>query len=224
MTLVLLAILAVEIVILSGSGWFMSRARLGRVVTIHLVMIICFGGLLGKFGPLVSNYGNVWYAAVVAAQLMLLDRYGRQAAKASLPRGWLAVSVVFAATYPLSHAAILPGNEAIGGAVVALAGHRPQIVIASYAAFGLMIETMIITYAMLRPLSRGTAPVAAAVAAQIMDSVVFFPIAFGDLGVDFVVTAMVSGAIIKIPATLVLVAVGFAADGVRAHFGGAVRA
>ena len=209
--LVLGAILLVNCGATAVSAWFSGHHRLRRVVTVNLILVTCFGALLGQFGPLLSNYGNAWYAAVIGAHLVILDRFGRLAASETMPACYLAVSVALLGTYPLTFVQVLPGNE-IGQAVVALAQYRPQMLIASYAALGPTLAVVDIVYSWLRPRSRTVAVIAAVVVGQAVDTAIFFPIAFYELGMEIMVTAALSGLILKIPMTLAVVAAGMMAS------------
>ena len=214
--LILVSICAISCVAVGAASWFSTPLRLRRIITINMMMVVSFGTLLGDFGGYVTNYGTAWYATVVGTQIVLLDRYGRLAAAETIPACYMAVTLALLCTFPLTFAPVLPGNDA-GAAVIVLAQHRPQVLIAAYAALGPAIAVVDLVYAKLRPRSRWLAVVAAAVMSQVVDSVIFFPLAFGDLGTDFVVTAAVSGLIVKIPMTLAIAAAGLMAARVALH-------
>lgn len=202
-----------------------DASMLRGLIVVNMLLISCAGALLGAFGPLITNYGNVWYAAVVAGQFLILDRYGRLAASATIPRVYAGVTLFLVCTYPLAYAPLLPGNEHLGGAVQTLAGHRPQILIASYAAFGLTMATLDLTFAAMRRWSRSGAILISVVVAQTVDTLVFFPIAFIDLGMSDMARAALAGWLIKVPLTLAIVAVGLASRaGMNSHAKPAVRA
>ena len=134
-------------------------------------------------------------------------RFGRLAASETMPACYMAVTLVLLCTYPLSYVPVLPGDS-VGQPVVQLAQLRPQILLASYAALGPTLAVIDIVYAWLRPRSRLLAAAAAAVIGQIVDSLIFFPLAFWDASVDVILIAAASGVVLKIPMTLAIAASG----------------
>jgi len=165
-----------------------------RVVLVNMILITLFGSVLITVAGVTMNYGNIWYAAVFAAQALLLIRSGWKSAAYSAAATLASLGVVLGALWVMTSAS---GGETLRHvAVLAL-----QFAAAGFAAFSIGQATLIIIWRRLkcRPLwmKYGTAMTAA----QLVDSAIFFPIAFGtspntDLGA--VLELVATGCVLKI--------------------------
>ena len=110
---VLVSILLVEIAAISVMMWINDVRYLRQSVVVNLFMVMCFGSLLADFGGYVSNYGNAWYSGAIAAQMLVLDRFGPKEARFTMAITYLMITLLLAASWPLSYAPVLPANETL---------------------------------------------------------------------------------------------------------------
>lgn len=180
---------------------------LRRLAGILITVLILFGGLLVEVGPVLTNFGNVWFSGIVASHLLLLHVHGRAEFRLALRLSTETYAVIAMIVMPL---ALLPdGPEPMTHAVHRIASVSPVLVVASYSAFLLGMLTAKLVYVRSRwRFPSAPALAAAAIAGQAVDSLVFFPVLLFDSDVARVAWGTASGLALKIPLTLAIVAIG----------------
>ena len=199
-------------------------------VRINMFMISLFAPMLVGAGQITTNLGNVFYAAVVCCQCVLLELRGPPAAQKSIPQVNMVMVVLFAMCWVIERFPSVPGNEAFVEAAKTVAHHSLTVVTASFVAFFLSQQIMIRAWVRLR---RVHGPVAASLlascACQAVDTPVFFSVAFWDQLspaqiVDFASVGFLFKCVLAVAfVPAFLGAVRFSAvrpdDGVRSHLG-----
>ena len=175
-----LSALAVEMAVLLFAAVSGEPYRLrGLAVARPMILISLFAPLLMHVNGLYSNVGNIWYATAIMAQCIILERWGSRAALDTVVMVYTTLATLFAACAVLPLFPVVPGNEEWARAIHMIAARNVQITVASFSAFGLAQLVLIWVYVHTRhafgPL---VAMIMATVGAQIIDSVVFFPLAF----------------------------------------------
>ena len=170
--LILLEALALLLVSRWWQGWELP------VITVNMILILLFGGKLITIGGYTSNAGNIFYAAVCTAQLMLAQRVGERAALTLLPRLIFALTLLFGLLVAMSALPILPGNEPTSEIINALSASSARLLVASYLAYFVAQIVLLKVYINLPITLRFGRYLLAAVACQFLDSVIFFAVAF----------------------------------------------
>ena len=193
--------IAIECVALVVFTRYPGPYRLRSVVCSgNIVLVTLFGGMLIDFGFGVSNIGNIWYAAAVCSQCILLARHGRQAALDTLPMVYGVLLFLFSICWTLRLFPVVPGNEVFVAAVHAIADHEARLVAASFAAFAFTQFVLITVWDQTQRHGLHAIPamLIATVAAQAVDTPIFFVIAFWQqMPVETMIDAMLTGFLVK---------------------------
>jgi uncharacterized integral membrane protein (TIGR00697 family) len=198
--LILTAIISCGFVLV---GWKLGKERLYSVIIVFLILITAFGGKIVEFFGHATNTGNIFYASVFLATYFLIERYGKKEGVYSIWVG-LIVVIFFAVLTHLTVA--LVGADATSPLNTALlTAFNPilRVALASLAAYAVSQTINVYIYLYLKERMRGKymwlRANIANVVAQIMDSVVFFSIAFiGVVSPDGIWGIIVTGLVIKI--------------------------
>lgn len=175
-----LILLIAEMIILGNATYSGEPYKARSFVIINLIFISLFASLIINVHGLITNIGVVFYSAVVAAQAYLLLRYEKSIALKTVEISLFALFTVVTVSSTIHFFPILPGNELMGGAIILLTSHSFQIIFASFFAFIIGQLTLIESYARLPLENKVTRIITAMILAQIVDSLIFFPIAFYD--------------------------------------------
>lgn len=170
--LILLEAIPLLLVSRRWQGWELP------IITINMVLIMLFGGKLVTIFGYTSNAGNVFYAAVCVAQLMLAQRVGEQAAASNIGGILFRLSLLFVLLATLAQLPVLPGNEETSGVVHFLFSSSARFLVASYLAYFVAQIVLLKVYINLSIRSRFGRYLLAAVACQVVDSIIFFTVAF----------------------------------------------
>lgn len=172
---------------------------------LNMVAIMFFAPLLISVFGLTTNIGAIYYSFVMFAQMYLLLYYGEETATKTINLMLNCMVVVLAIAFVTSMFPVLSGNEAYGNAIVLLTTHTSQVVFVSFFAFIIGQLTLVKTYSHLHNKLKQSSHMMIAftsmVVAQIVDSLIFFPIAFYDQNIW---TIMYDGILIKGVLALVL--------------------
>jgi len=180
-----------------GKEWVVAT------IGVNLILISVLGAkVVAAFG-FVTNAGNVFYAGVFLALQVLVERYGRKEAKRAAWLGFWAIGffLLMSAVTQLQTSADASASSA-GAAISALFTFVPRIAFASIVAFLFAQTVNIRIYDDMR-MRMGRRHLwarsfMATVAGQLVDSVLFFYLAFaGVLPNDVLVEALVVGFIMK---------------------------
>jgi len=196
--------------IAAESAFVLLANRLGKewvvlTIAVNLILISVLGAKVVTAFGLVTNAGNVFYAGVFLAVQLLVERYGRK-------EGWHAVFTGFGAiVFFLTMSAITQFQVSANlsaptidadAAITTLFGFVPRIALASVTAFlaAQTVNVMLYDDMHARMGSRHLwlRSFMATVAGQLVDSVIFFYLAFsGVLPPDLLLEAVVVGFIVK---------------------------
>lgn len=174
---------------------------LSGTIIVNLILIGVFGAkLVTAFGT-VTNVGNVFYACVFFATYFILERYGRHAAMKTV---WLGVSftvffVVMAQFVTLSMG--LSQTLEVNNAISALFTFSPRIILGSVIGFAFAQIINIKIYEWIKVRTKGRflwlRSNGANILSQLVDSILFFSIAFFDLPGPLLVQAILAGWAVK---------------------------
>lgn len=180
--LLLTAVISAAFVVV---GWHLGKERLYTVIIIFLVLIAAVGGKIVTFFGYETNTGNIFYASVFLATYFLIERYGRREGIYSIGIGLVAVlffSVLVRITIGLDGSG---ATALLDSALETALAPVPRLTLASLLAYALSQSLNVYLYLYLKRETGGRylwlrANICNFVA-QLLDSVVFFLIAFSGL-------------------------------------------
>ena len=196
--MVILALVGVCVVFIAarlGSRWLFST------IAVNLILVSVFGSKLITVFGLITNAGNVFYACVFLATYFLLERRDK---KNVLQTMWFGVGfVVFFVVMSqfVTHFSSPYPNDAVNDAIQTLFVLSPRIALASILAFIFAQYVNISIYTWLK--TRMTDKFlwlrsnGANIVGQLIDSSLFFTIAFLDLSGPALLQAIFAGWFIK---------------------------
>lgn len=196
--------------VLAEAAFVFLANRLGKewvilTIAVNLIMVSVLGAKVVTAFGLVTNAGNIFYAGVFLAVQLLVERYGRK-------EGWRAVRLGFGAMVFFLAMSLLTQLQTGAGlsapsidadaAITTLFGFVPRIALASVTAFlaAQVINVMLYDDMHARMGSRHLwlRSFMATVAGQLVDSVIFFQIAFaGILPHDILLETVIVGFLVK---------------------------
>jgi queuosine precursor transporter len=185
------------------AGWRLGKERLYTVIAVFLILIATVGGKIVSFFGHETNTGNVFYAAVFLATYFIIERFGRREGIHSI---WVGFIVVLFFSVSVRLVLALSGSDAtalLNTALEVALAPVPRLTIASLVAYAVSQTVNVYLYLYLKEeFSERYLWLRANVAnflAQLLDSVVFFTIAFwGMLSLPEVMEAIRMGLLIKI--------------------------
>jgi queuosine precursor transporter len=181
----------------------LGKAWLVAAIVLNIILISTFGAKLVTLFGFTTNTGNVFYAAVFFSTQLLVERYGRKEGYKSI---WIgATSIIFfilmAQLTILTEG--LPQTAGVNQAMETLFEAAPRIALASLLAYIFSQLVNINLYDYLKTKTRGTRPYLrlniSNIAGQLVDSVIFFTIAFyGSLSPVIFFQTLITGFILKV--------------------------
>lgn len=187
-------------------------ARLGRewllgTVAVNLILIGIFGAKLISVFGLVTNVGNVFYACVFLATHFIIERYGKNKAWQTI---WFGMGFVAFFTLMSQIAINYNGSslsDATNSASSTLFSFSPRIILASILAYAFAQYINIGVFSWLRARTNGKflwlRSNGANILSQLVDSMLFFSIAFIDLPGPLLLQAILIGWFLKSMVVLV---------------------
>jgi len=165
------------------AGWKLGKERLYSVIVVFLILIASTGGKIAIFFGHETNTGNIFYASVFLATYFIVERYGKREGLYSIWVGVLCL-VFFSVLAQIS--AVLQGSDASNGFNAALSvvfAPLSRVALASLVAYVISQNVNVRIYLSLKSRLSATSLWLRAnisnAAAQVVDSIVFFTIAFG---------------------------------------------
>lgn len=198
--LLITAVFSAGFVVLS---WKLGKERLYSAIMIFLLLISAVGGKIVEFFGFATNTGNVFYASVFLGTYFLIERYGKGEGIRSIWIGAMGVAfflVLVQITVALQGSATTrPLNEALSLAY----DPTTRIAFASLLAYTLSQSLNVHLYIYLKQKWAGTYLWLRAnvvnVFGQILDSTVFFTVAFwGVVPPQNVTEVLITGFAIKV--------------------------
>lgn len=178
-----------------GINWLLG------VVVVNLVLVGIFGAKLFTVFGLTTNVGNVFYACVFLATHFILERYGK---REGLKTIWVGVGFVLFFVVMSQFATKfvgLPLSEGANEAISTLFAFSIRVIFASILAFIFAQYVNISLYEWLKARTHGKflwlRSNGANIVAQLVDSLLFFSIAFFDLPGPLLVQTILVGWLFK---------------------------
>jgi uncharacterized integral membrane protein (TIGR00697 family) len=177
--LLLIALVSVAFVFTS---WRLGKERLYSAIIVFLILIATVGGKTADFFGHTTNTGNIFYASVFLATYFLIERYGKLEGLRSI---WIGIiSVVFFTFLVYLSIALIgsPQTASLNSALSAAFNPVTRIALASLVAYFFSQTVNVYTYTFFKERWKGAhlwlrANIANAIA-QVVDSIIFFTIAF----------------------------------------------
>lgn len=181
-------------------------ARLGRewllgTVAVNLILIGIFGAKLISVFGLVTNVGNVFYACVFLATHFLIERHGKNSAWQTV---WFGMGFVMFFTLMSQIAVNYNGSslsDTINNASATLFSFSPRVIIASILAYAFAQYVNIVVFSWICGKTNGKflwlRSNGANIVSQLVDSMLFFSIAFIDLSGPLLLQAILTGWFLK---------------------------
>lgn len=191
-------------------------------VVVLMVMVSFFHPVLVTF-PVgyVSNFGNIWYSGVLAATTFLAVRYGAHAVAEAVilvltwvPATWI-ILLLIGKSVPITSGV----SGETYGAIQVLLLHSLGGALPSWVAFTLANVAIVLVVHWTRGLGQVAQFLSGCVAGQLVDSLIFFPAAFGAVTgwTQIMVVGLVIKLILSVPFTALLF--GHNEEGVRDQLG-----
>lgn len=158
--------------------WFHS------LLVLNMVLITLFAEKMMAVFCLTSNVGNVFYASACVVQLLICQVEGEQAATLNIPRTLFALIFVLALALVLGSFPSVVGNEEMSAALRRVLSLSPVVIVASFFAFIASQVVLIKTFDWKPARRLFWRFTLAAIACQVVDSLIFFPLAFQSLHLD----------------------------------------
>lgn len=176
----------------------LKRNWLQSFTILNMLFVPIFGAKMIEIFGLTSNIGTVFYSFAVLGFALIIFRYGRRVAYETLVRVLGLFGIVFTTLFIMHMLPVIPGNEDASSAFSLLYETRESIVMASYMALVISIIVFITVVRYAKAHKFPTLGYALAIpVVQVIDSAVFFPIAFHDYSGNLFELAY-EGTIIKI--------------------------
>lgn len=162
------------------------------LIIINLIFIAVFGARTAYIGPLIVNFGSVFYSTCLVIQLLLINKYGKDEALHVLHIGVFTILLTSIIALILGWAPI--SSDGADRCVQFLAGaHSVRIVTASLLAFTAVLGLVSkLWYKLEKHQFRWFLVYTIA---QTVDSFIFYPIAFADFPL---ITTILSGLFVKL--------------------------
>ena len=179
-----------------GAEWLVGS------VIVNLILVGVFGAKLLIIFGYATNAGNVFYACVFLATHFLLEWYGRKAAKKTIVCG-----LIFTVFFLLMSQLTVQFNgiktsESVNNAIYTLYVFSPRIFFASILSYIVAQNINIFIFEWLKALAKGKSlwlrSNGANILGQLVDSLIFFSIAFFDSPGQLLISAIMAGWLVKV--------------------------
>lgn len=184
--------------------WYATRGsdhhRISTFVAVNMMLVVLFSQKLFVLFGLTTNVANIFYATVVLAQVLTLYKYGQEAALHTIRLTLFAVLSMLLLSSALAAFPVVQGDEGISAAVSLITNTSLYVVFASLFAF---VIAQAVLVRLLDTFSYTKAAIAVTVT-QLVDSLVFFPIAFYNTPISELYTIAVSGFLFKVIITSII--------------------
>jgi uncharacterized integral membrane protein (TIGR00697 family) len=191
----------IDIVFVFCVARFLPQRLFGAVV-LNLLLISIFGSKMVPFFNITTNAGNVFYACIFLATYFLLERNSVKSTYSVITVGILSVIFFTLLSQIVLHFSVVSGQETLSQAFFTVFSPSPRIVCASLIAYTFAQYINIRIYSYLQNRFKGSylflRSNGANIVAQLVDSCIFFSIAFVDVSGTVLLQAIISGWLIKI--------------------------
>lgn len=176
MTTILLLIL-IEFILLVYAGSREYITNLVGFIVAKMVYISTFAPVLLLIGSTVTNVGTLLYGSVMTAQCIVLAKHGQKPGERVLEASLYVLFTVFILGMFVTTLSPVAGNEKMLGAAQTLLEFSPLNTLASFLAFFISQSVLMFVFLKLK-YNYTLRSIIAITIAQIVDSLIFFPIAF----------------------------------------------
>jgi len=166
-------------------AWKLDKERIYSVIVIFLILIATSGGKVVEFFGYETNAGNIFYASIFLATYFLIERYGKQEGIRSI---WIGVGGIAFFAVMTQIAALITGSgstSVFSEAFSLVYTQTTRVALASIVAFALSQTLNVMLYTRMRLRYGGRRlwmrANASNAVAQLLDSALFFSIAFWGL-------------------------------------------
>lgn len=178
--MIIAILIAAQALLILYSGYKGRRSYImGSCIFPNMAMIVIFAPFMITILGYQTNIGSIFYAAVVAGQIFVLERWGPLSARESMPLIYLRLVAILFTCMAIQALPVVPGNETFAEAAKLVSRQQSRVVVAAFSAFALSQLALILTYPYCR---RTCGPLVAAfvgmIVCQLIDSPVFYIIAF----------------------------------------------
>ncbi len=193
----------------------LGKQGLSGFIVTNIILVSCFGSLLIPLFGATTNAGNVFYAVIFLAAQIMTEHFGRRAAMRSV---WASFGALVLFVLLAQYSIRLSGAADTGTLMSSLQnvfGGLPRLALASMTAY-LVSQTLNVWLFDLLRTSTGKKKLwlrslAASSAGQLVDSMLFFSIAFAHtLTGSQLVQAMIVGFAVKMLVTILGIPVLYA--------------
>jgi uncharacterized integral membrane protein (TIGR00697 family) len=177
-------------------------------IVLNLILVSIFGAKLMMIGGYTTNAGNVFYACVFLATHFVLEKAGKSKALRTIFCGASFLIFFTVLAHLAAKVVSVPESDQVNGAILTLFSISFRVTVASLTAFIFAQYVNIYVYEWLRVKTKGRflwlRINGANIVGQLVDSLLFFSIAFFDLSGFTIIQTILAGWILKV----VVVALG----------------
>lgn len=198
--------LLIETLVIIWASTAVLYYRLRLTMILNLALIGMFAGYMIEIGGSRTNIGTLWYAAVVMAQCIVLERYGALFAREAIPIIYAALATVTLIVWAMLQFPALDGDPA-AASIRAVLTPNVAVITGAFIAFWLSQMVLILSWSAVRPnLPPVPTMILCSWLAQCVDTPVFFIVAFTErLGDAGMVEAAALGLLVKCGAAVALI-------------------
>lgn len=182
----------------AASSNFVNKLH-GYVIS-KMVFISIFAPVLLMIGGTTTNVGTLLYGSVMSAQCIVFIKFGKDVVHRILDTSLFILVMTFISSMFVQNLPLLVGNEQYLLAAKSLLNFSPMNILASFIAFSISQSVLIYLLSKLKNWNIFKI-VGAIIIAQIVDSVIFFPIAFSSIPEWWMI--MISGFWVKVALAIV---------------------
>ena len=102
--------------------------RLRGLIAVNMILISLLASKLISIGGMVTNAGTVLYAAVVLGQVIIFDRFGKQAAVDTIKMTLYALIAALSLSYVVANLPVIYGNEGESYALLMMSDFSLRVV------------------------------------------------------------------------------------------------
>ena len=174
-----------------------SIRAFAKLMIINMFLIAIFGGRTKEVFGHATNIGNIMFAAVLLAQAIVVRRWGRIAALENVVMIFIAMVIMFVLAQTIKYTPAAPGDP-IAESINAVLSGSAKVAHASFVAFAIVQYVFVEAMWRLRDWPTWLSYGLTAVAAQALDSAIFFGVAFGaSADIETIIGMAVVGFVIK---------------------------
>ena len=194
----MLALLSLVVCLFVGIANERSRdgktdAPLQKCILVCMVLITIFSGVMLDVGNYSTNAGSVLYAGVLSLQYLLMRRFGWEAGQRCVVSTMIGMAML---TTTMAVMGELAGADQQGRAYALVIDSSRAVTAASFVAFAIGQSLLVMIYRAARCMPAAVSYGINIAVVQAVDSVIFYPIAFGFDGMGLAM--LLPGYIIKV--------------------------